>query len=749
MKSQGKARTPVQAGVHTPEKSVDLVWLFGLTLFASAFLMFSLEPIVGRLFLPKLGGAPVVWNTCLVFFQGTLLAGYAFAHGVHRLLGSARHALTFGLLVIGAAFWIPFAVPVPPEWADGHPIAWLLLALVTSVGMPFLVLASATSALQKWFSETSHPSARDPYVLYAASNGGSLLALLVYPIVVEPRLTLGAQQSAWAWAYWGFVGLALLCVAATAMRHRKSGPERQDFSGAASRTAINLAQRGVWLLLSFVPSSLLIGVTTFFSTDLTPVPLLWIVPLAIYLVTFVIAFGTNVRLEAADSATVIAVLGFTLLTASGYPVPFSATLLVHLVMFSAIALACHVRLARERPQPAHLTEFYLWVSAGGVLGGLFNALVAPVVFETVLEYPLGVVMGCAAPALVEVLHGRRAFAKTDALVAAAASVVVFALIAAVHWAGFVNALLVPILVFPLVGIYSQHRNALRFALSVGGVLLASSVLQSARQPTLHVERTYFGRYQVMALKGEGFRRLVHGTTLHGAQPLDPAVRGEPLTYFSRQSPIGQAFTGLTQLSGPIDVAVVGLGVGSLASYATAGQRWTFYEIDPAVERIARNPLWFTYLEACASLCRVVIGDARLSLQRTTDRYSLIVLDAFSSDAIPIHLLTREALALYLARLGPGGVVAFHVSNRHLNLVPIVGRLGAEARLHVLYQHHSTRRADFVIGITSSTWVFLARTRDDLRGLYADPRWSPPAVRPDTPLWTDDFSNILSALRIRN
>jgi hypothetical protein len=727
-----------------------LVWLFGITLFASAFLMFSLEPIVGRLFLPRLGGAPVVWNTCLVFFQGTLLAGYAFAHGAYRLMGSARHALAFGLLVIGAAFWIPFSVPVPTEWADGHPIAWLLLALVTSVGMPFFVLASATSAVQKWFSETSHPSAQDPYVLYAASNGGSLLALLVYPIVVEPRLTLGAQQSAWAWAYWGFVGLALLCVAVTALRHRKEGPERQDFSGGASRTEINLSQRSVWLLLSFVPSSLLIGVTTFFSTDLTPVPLLWIVPLAIYLLTFVIAFGTNtVRLKAADSATVISVLVFTLLTASDYPIPFSATLLVHLVMFSVIALACHGRLARERPQPAHLTEFYLWVSAGGVLGGLFNALVAPMVFETVLEYPLGVVIGCAAPALTDVLHGRRTFAKSDALIAATVSVIVFALIASVHRAGFGNALLVPILVFPMVGIYSQQRNALRVALSVGGVLLASSVLQSAREPTLHVERTYFGRYQVVTLKGERFRRLVHGTTLHGAQPLDPAVRGEPLTYFSRQSPIGQAFTELPRLSSPIDVAVVGLGVGSLASYATDGQRWTFYEIDPAVERIARNPQWFTYLEACASRCRVVIGDARLSLQRSADRYSLIVLDAFSSDAIPIHLLTREALALYLAHLEPGGVVAFHVSNRHLNLVPIVGRLGAEEKLHVLYQHHSTQKGDFVAGITSSTWVFVARNRADLSGLYADPRWSPPVVRPDTPLWTDDFSNILSALRVRN
>jgi spermidine synthase len=728
------------------------VLLFAATLFLSSLLMFALEPIVAKTVLPILGGTPMVWNTCVLFFQILLLGGYAYAHGVTTWLGPRLSGAAYGVVLVLPFATLPFAIGPDVQPPTGsNPIGWLLLVLVKSIGLPFFALAATAPMLQRWFADTDHPSAKDPYFLYAASNLGSLLALVMYPVIVEPALRLRMQNSLWAIGYGVFVLAAGVSVVAGWRRKvREAGvPAQPVHAGdAAAADSLTWERRATWIALAFIPSSLMLAVTTYFSTDIAPVPLFWIAPLALYLLTFVAAFGTRAAAlrSIADRFMPLVVLPLVVLMVARVGLPLALAIPLHLGAFTLAALVCHGRLAALRPDPAHLTEFYFWIAFGGMLGGMFNTLAAPLLFSQIVEYPLVLVLALAARGGRQ-KEAASSWSLNDLLVPMGVGALCIGVIVW-HPGRDTNMLFVASLGVPAFVAFTQSKAAMRFAASVATMLVAGSLAANAQGQALHVSRTFFGVYRVTTDQERRHHSLFHGTTLHGMQALDPAHQSEPLTYFNREGPIGQAFAGLPAATTTHDVAVVGLGIGTLASYRTPGQQWTFYEIDPEVERIARAGEYFTYMRSCGDGCRVVLGDARLSLARAPlHGYGVIVLDAFSSDAIPIHLMTAEALGLYLSRLAPGGALAFHISNRHLNLAPVLARTALSHGLAVRLQRHNTDQR-VTPELFSSTWMVMARNAADLGPLAADARWSTPAIPPSTPLWTDDFSNIVSVLNLR-
>ena len=605
-----------------------------------------------------------------------------------------RLPLTWQTALHTAVLAVPLIVlPLElPDWEGFsrayHPIAWLISVMVMSVGLPFFVLSTTASLLQRWFAATQHTSAADPYFLYAASNGGSLAGLLAYPILVEPTLSLQRQEQLWAAGY--VLGAVLVAVcAALAVRHRA---ERADPEPARTER-VSPIHRLRWIALSFIPASLMLAVTTYFSTDVATVPLLWIVPLALYLVTFIVAFSRRgERLtEAVAHRLPIVLLPLVLLIATKGSGPLWFMLFVHLCTFTGLSLLCHAQLAKDRPLTAELTAFYLAIAGGGALAGVFNAIVAPRLFTDVSEYPLVIGVAClmqaSARRLQEVLTTPRSIARP--LFAAALAVAALAIGRSLR--------LEPTATLSILGIsalvaFGSKRDPARFAISVVLLLLAGALMPSdVWGRVVYSERTFFGVYRV-SVDGRGrFVSLFHGTTLHGRQVLgDPTP--EAKTYYYPRSPIGQVFASRASQHG-LAVGVVGLGVGTLAAYAKPDQTWTFYEIDPAVERIARNTQYFRYLDNCGKSCRVVLGDARISLTEEPQRYDVLVLDAFSSDAIPVHLLTKEAVAIYLDHLKPDGVIALHISNRHIALRPVLARLARDLALAAFGRADSPSKAD--------------------------------------------------------
>jgi hypothetical protein len=726
--------------------------LFGATLFLSAFLMFLVEPMVGKMLLPVLGGTPMVWNTCVVFFQTMLLAGYGYAYGASRWLDAIRHRPIHVLVVALPLTMLPFATRAAWTPPSDYPLGWLLVALVTAIGFPFFALATTASVLQHWFSRTDHAAAGDPYFLYVASNAGSLLALAAYPALVEPLLPLDIQSRWWTIGYSIFAVLTCLCAIAIRWHAASDGVPavaKADVLASGRVRSITTRTRARWIALAFVPASLMLGVTTYLSTDIAAVPLMWVVPLSIYLLTFVLAFSGIGRRAGAIAGRLAPMLLVTLAgcIVSQTRAPLSLVIPLHLATFAALGLRCHAALADDRPPASHLTEFYFWIALGGMLGGLFNTLIAPVIFSSVMEYPLALVLACALGA--GAVNASRRHPVIDTLVVFATVATLTATTSLLlERSGAGRAAVLAALGFLSIVVFTQRRQSLRFAASVAGLLVAGVLLSALDQPVLHAERTFYGVHRVVEDKNGKFIGLAHGTTLHGMQSLDPASRHEPLTYFHRTGPFGQAFNAVPAMSAAHDVAVIGLGAGTLAAYARRPQRWTFFEIDPAVERIARQSGYFSYLNDCSSSCRVVLGDARLSIQRVRDTYDVIVLDAFSSDAIPMHLITSEAVSLYLSHLNPWGMLIFHISNQHLLLGPVVARLAASHNLVALEQVDLMTDQPQPVGKSPSHWVVMTRPAGDLGSLVRDPRWRTPHASADTPLWTDDFSNILSVLRLR-
>ncbi|HEV7913673.1 MAG TPA: fused MFS/spermidine synthase, partial [Albitalea sp.] len=588
--------------------------------------------------------------------------------------------------------------------------------------LPFFALSTSAAVLQKWYSATDDAVARDPYFLYAASNLGSFVALVAYPLFVEPTLPLQQQTRLWTVGYAVLAALTIVCAIAV-WRRGGDTPARAVRVEATAAEALTWTRRARWTILAFVPSSLLLAVTSYMSTDVASVPLLWMVPLCVYLATFVVAFSpwaAPVR-GLATRFMPLAVITLALVLIAQLNQPASLVIPLHLLVFAVIALACHGELAHDRPSPARLTEFYFWISLGGMLGGLFNALLAPVIFSGIVEYPLVLIVACLVRRGTAGSSVRGAWRHDLGWITLVATLAILSVVISNRF-GSASRLLIVGAALPALLAFSQQRRPVRFAACVAALLLSGELVQSPFGHAVYAARTFFGVYRVRVDDRLHYNFMFHGPTLHGMQSTLDDRRAASLSYFHKSGPIGQVFAAVPQAGGTNEVAVVGLGVGSLASYAAPSQRWTIYEIDPAVEWIARDPEYFTYLRDCGTRCNVVIGDARISLTHARpQQFGLIILDAFSSDAIPIHLLTREALSLYLSRLAPGGAIALHISNLHLSLSPVLGRLAAAEGLTTLWQREPATAGSVADGKFPSEWMVIARTPEDLGALAHDPR----------------------------
>ena len=738
--------------------------LFTVTLFLSSTLLFAVQPMFAKMVLPRLGGSPATWITCMLFFQSALLAGYAYAHWSTSWLGR-RQPLLHGLLLLLAVGVLPVAVPRgwTPQAADS-PGLWLLGLLVVSVGLPFFVVSSTAPLLQRWFATTRHHLAGDPYFLYRASNVGSVLALLAYPAVVEPHLRLADQGRWWAAGYLVLGVLTAACALAPGKPQSDAEPESRSADdveddtedGAAAIPAqapsppIGSARRARWVALAFVPSSFMLAATTYVTTEIAAVPLLWVVPLAIYLLSFIVVFSRRPFLFIGLAAQLQVVLVLELVFFLLLKVTQPGLLVVASILMALFvsALVCHGRLAEDRPPSSQLTEFYLWVALGGALGGVFNAVVAPLVFDSIAEYPLAIVAACLLRPPRPASSPTRRSRQLDLLVPVGVGVLTVAVTFVGVFAGLGTvAARAAALALGLAACAIVSARPVRFGLAIGAVLFAGTVRVGDQKDTLYANRTYFGVVRVERDEAAHLHRLVNGNTLHGAQSTDPGRRLEPLTYYDRRGPVGDVFSRLAAPAAAQEVGVIGLGIGTLACYGHPGQHWTFYEIDPAVERIARDQRLFTYLRDCPPTAEVVLGDARLSLsQASRPTFGLIVVDAFNSDSIPVHVITRQALDLYLDRLGDGGLIMVNITNRYLDLRGVLGDLAGDAGLTAVVRNDLDATGEEAAGRLGSMWVVMARDRADLAGLADDPRWKPLSARSDARVWTDDFSNLFDALK---
>ena len=727
-------------------------WLFIVTILTGSFLLFLVQPLVARMALPRLGGAPAVWNSAMLVYQALLLGGYAYAHAIARLAIARQAAVHLALLVF-AGLTLPIALaPLAPP-AAGYEALWAPLMFVLTVGPVFFVVAAQAPLMQRWYA--AEPGAGDPYWLYAASNLGSFAGLIAYPLVLEPRFSLAGQSLAWSA---GYAFLTVLVALTAISRSRAAGAGEQAVPPPAqeAREPIGRRRIALWLALAAVPSGLMLSTTTHLTTDVVAVPLLWVIPLGLYLLSFSLAFNPRSALghALARSAPTILLLagGMAMVSrnAGSLTMAFASV-----VMLFVVAVALHRRLYAERPGPERLTFFYLVMSAGGVLGGLFAALVAPVLFDWVWEHPLLVLAAAALlpnrplfpwMARLGLRDRQQRIAVLAILVVAAALSMALTASVAQGSDAWVVALMIAVAICGL--LVMGRRSAfilvlLMLMLARGGYETLRSSFTGAR------ERSYFGIYHVRDNEAEGVRQLTHGTTMHGLQFTDPERALWPTTYYGPNSGVGIALRHAPELVGPgARIGVVGLGVGTLACYARPEQQWEFFEIDPTVLEYSRDGT-FTFLERCTPDAAVHLGDARLVLARMpTDRFDVLVLDAFSSDAIPLHLVTDEAFAIYDRVVARDGLILLHISNRFVDLQPMVRAL---AERHGMVAMTRLDESNAATGISGSLWVALSRDPDTLAGLLAAEkslRWEelpPPAER----VWTDDFASILPFFLWRN
>ncbi len=718
---------------ETPAGAVDqrlIKWLFIAASFLGSSLLFLVQPMVARLLLPIAGGSSALWNTAMVFFQVSLLAAYLFAHLASTRLQPRIHAAV-QIAVFVAPLLLVLPVRVPDGWvlpAGANVSIWALGTLAVIVGLPFFAVSTASPTLQRWFAMTDHPDAADPYFLYAAGNVGAVLALISYPVLIEPLFTLEQQGRLWAGLYGVFV--ACSAVAAYLIRNRpqpatvEDDPENADQSEPVDRWR----QRAKWVGLAAIPSALLLGVTNYITTDLASFPLLWVVPLLGYLLSFVLAFGSNPERLVARARLVVLIGIFPLMVTLFVGLFFLLlAIAIQLIWFFAAAAVCHGRLAIDRPQASRLTEFYLSISIGGAIGGTLTVLVAPVVFNSVLEYPIAiglaffVVLGFTAQPLTERIPQ----------VLAVAVVVVAVILTSINASLFIPAFLAAVAA-TLLRFGTKHALVVAFA----GLLLMPPILVQATN--LVSARTPFGVYRVH--DQDDFRALLVGTTVHGTQDLQALDDPTPSSYYHPNGPLGQVFA---QAPDDATIGVVGLGSGAIAAWARPGDHYFFYEIDPEVVRIAEDPELFTYLARSPATIEIEVGDGRLGVVRSEEQFDILVLDAFSSDAVPVHLMTLEATEAYLEKLSPDGLLIFNISNRYFDLEPVLGRIAEELDLVASSQFFIPESEDEDQGATSSQWVVMSRSDRALEAITTAPEWEPAAT--DSPLWTDDYSFVLGAL----
>lgn len=722
--------------------------VFAATIFLSAFLLFSVQPFFAKMVLPKLGGSPAVWSVAMVFFQTVLLLGYAWAHLLTSRLSLKAAALAH-LAVMALAF-VVLPIAIPAGWSE-PPAAgqtlWLLGLFSVAVGLPFFAVSANGPLLQAWFSRSGHPHAADPYFLYGASNIGSFASLILYIVAFEPLMKVTQQSAAWT------AGFALLAIAIAACAVIATGGPAMAADSAqredASAETVSWARKGRWVLLAALPSALLVAVTAHISMDIAAAPFLWVLPLALFLLTFVIAFARRQIVSAATLSKalppVAAILFISM--ALGGVLPVWLLLICHLGFFFMAALMAHTLLVADRPSASGLTGFYFWMSFGGVLGGAFTTLVSPVVFNWIAEYPL--LLLAALLLRPQMWEGDTRETRIVFWSAALLAVIVNnPLVAGLLPQGvgfYAVAIAAFALVAPLIRYRSEPLHAAFFVIAAGLLFVVQSGLGSLSQ-----ERSFFGVVKSFESPDGRFTVMAHGTTEHGAmRNAERGGRPTPIAYYHESGGIAQALfasQGKVASGGEMDVGIVGLGAGAMLCHRKPGEKWTSYEIDQAVVDVARDPAIFSFVPVCGNGDPIVIGDARLTLAKEPDgKFDYLLIDAFSSDSIPVHLLTAEAMKLYRSKLAPGGILAIHISNRYMELRSVVAAVAAEAgltgRAGQFMPPENLRSGEHV---NPSEVVALAVDDADLGAILSDDRWKPLDAG-DTTAWTDDYSNVIAAI----
>jgi len=720
--------------------------LFLLTIITGSFLT---QPMVARMALPRVGGSPSIWNSAMLVYQLLLLAGYAYAHWIARL--KPRRQVGIHLVLLGvAAIWLPIHLIAFSPAADAEPALWVPWFLIASIGPLFFIVSSQAPLMQRWYAlETARG---EPYTLYAASNLGSFAGLLSYPLIVEPTMSLAAQSWLWTALYAALVLLVAACALTVPAQAVEAVPEE-------STPAPTRRQMLHWVALAAVPSGLMLSTTTHLTTDIVAIPLLWVLPLGLYLLSFVIAFAH--RRGVANFMTMLAPL--VILIAGGLAFSdgtrspfFSATLGLGLLFFIAVAL--HSELFRLRPAVGHLTRFYLAMSLGGMLGGLFCAIVAPLLFDWAYEHPILIVAAALLVPQFPLLPWPRQYGFMLCLTIPSVAF----LLSFLTDAGFLQragiATMVGNVAVSLLALACLGRRW-PFAASLAALMLSyggwTTIVHSVDGMRT---RSYFGIYEVSERLDENrqatARILTHGTTLHGIQSLVPGQETVPTSYYARRSGVGLALSNADALFGTHPrIGVVGLGSGTLSCYARPNQAWTFFEIDPAMVQVARNR--FSFLSRCAPQVRIVLGDARISLSRQAPgALDILAVDAFSSDAVPMHLLTREALAVYGRALSSDGIVLFHISNRYLDLKPVIADLAAHEGWRAALLQYVPEGNEEAMNATISVWIALSRnpaTIDRLIALSGDDGlyWEPIEPTPGFAGWSDDHASILPIINFRS
>lgn len=738
------------------DRNLSIIILFAATLFVSASIMFVLQPMFGKILLPLLGGSPAVWNTCMVFYQTILFLGYLYAHLISTRQNNHRQILIHTVIIVISFLALPLALPentIPPT--DSDPTLWLVGILSLSIGLPFFVVSTTSPLLQKWFANIGHHTSHDPYYLYAASNVGSMLALLSYPFLLEPNIGLDNQKTYWAIGYIVLCILILACGFLLWKVHTAQKSETPAVEETVEPLPLTIQTKLYWFALAFVPSSLLLGLTNFISTDIASVPLLWIIPLTLYLLTFIIVFST---LGGKVHGLMVKLQPMVLLPFIAYSfinpavLPYWVDLILHLAAFFLAVMVCHGELAKHRPHTRYLTDFYLIMSFAGMLGGMFNTFVAPFIFNAVYEYPIMIIAALLLrPRLIKSQRPWQQQLLLDsifpAIVLIAGLVIFFSVEQLPQYLDTIG----PALILLTGLIYSFRDKPASLAMFSAILIFFIFGLRGTLSNTLFQERTFFGVISVREStlineenRPEKFHEFYHGTTKHGAQRLPVKWRTTPLTYFSRPGPIGQFFSEYDSQNDNWKIAVVGLGAGTLSCYAKKSQQWKFYELDPDIVKVAQNPKYFTYLELCGKNHVMDVGDARISIQKEADHsLDLLIIDAFSSDSIPTHLLTQEAFELYFSKIKTDGLLAFHITNRHLALKKVISDHSKNMKFASLIQEFKPQNE--IPLVIATDWVVMAKDEATLNPLKQSRlgNWQQLALYFDMRTWTDDFTNIVT------
>lgn len=728
--------------------------VYTASIFISALLLFSVQPLFTKMILPRLGGSPAVWSIAMVFFQSLLLGGYAYAHWLmtlrNRVIPVVVHLVLLSVALLMLPLTIGEAWSNPPE--SGYQL-WLLGLFGATVGLPFFALAANNPLLQAWFVRTGHPDGKDPYFLYASSNIGSFLALLSYPLLLEPMFSLRTQNLMWTVGY----GLLILLITACGILLLRTPEHPLQDNVAASVTASRPSwiDRGRWTFLAAVPSGLLVAVTAHISTDVAAAPLLWVLPLSLYLLTWVLVFQARPLLPHRWMLLLqpLAIAGVIILLLGGGARNLFVLLGGHLACFFVIAMACHGELARRRPAASHLTAFYVALSFGGMLGGLFAGLIAPFAFSWIAEYPILLVLAALCRAGNETSVPRETPWYWPALIA-------FTVIIAIAcymggevsvWLDEIGATLIASgAIMSMIAAILLRVDRWKFAGTVAVALLLIRLFpgDNGRVETV---RSFFGVHKILITQDGRYHLLMHGTTIHGAEKVlnddGTAIKGRPqaISYYYKDGGMGRAIAAVrARKEGPLRAAVIGLGSAALTCAAQPGEHWKFFEIDQAIVDIARDPNRFSFIQKCQPDLQPVMGDARLTFAREPDGiYDLIVLDAYSSDAIPIHLATREAMKIYKDKLAPHGAIVVHVSNRHLELASvIVGIANANHLKSWVYMNDPNRNAEYIF---ANNVVIAARDDSDVGAIAQGNVWTRGIPDDSQRVWTDDYSNVVGAV----